>query len=69
MPHIRSRTFPGAWSQVVYQVDESPRYASDKLGLFQPLFDRADEFETKPRPVNKEDDRAIGEALEAMGVK
>lgn len=41
----------------------------DKLGLFQPLFERADEFETKPRPVNKEDDRAIGEAFEAMGVK
>ena len=41
----------------------------DKLGLFQPLFARADEIETKPRPANDEDDRVIRAAFEAMGVK
>jgi hypothetical protein len=40
----------------------------DKLGLFQPLFARAEEIEAQPRPVNDDDNRAIGEALEAMGV-
>jgi len=40
----------------------------DKLGLFQPLFARADEIETQARPVNEQDGRVIGEALKAMGV-
>jgi hypothetical protein len=40
----------------------------DKLGLFKPLFERADEIETQARAVNGDDDRVIGEALEAMGV-
>jgi hypothetical protein len=40
----------------------------DKLGLFQPLFARAEEIEGQPRPVNDDDDRAIREAFKAMGV-
>jgi hypothetical protein len=40
----------------------------DKLGLFHPLFERADAIETQARPVNADDDRVIGKAFEAMGV-
>jgi len=40
----------------------------DKLGLFEPLFARADEIETKPRPLSDEDDREIRDAFKAMGV-
>ncbi len=40
----------------------------DKLGLFQPLFARAEEIEAQPRPVNGDDDRAIRDAFRAMGV-
>jgi len=40
----------------------------DKLGLFQPLFARAEEIEAQPRPVNGDDDRVIREAFKAMGV-
>jgi hypothetical protein len=41
----------------------------DKLGLFHPLFARADEIQANPRPVNEDDERVIREAFEAMGVK
>lgn len=41
----------------------------DKLGLFRPLFARAEEIEAKPRAANEGDRRAIDEALEAMGVR
>ena len=41
----------------------------DKLGLFQPLFARAGEIEEKGRRANKDDDRAIDEALQEMGVR
>jgi hypothetical protein len=41
----------------------------DKNGLFKPLFDRADTIEEQPRKLNREDQRVITEALEAMGVK
>ena len=41
----------------------------DKLGLFKPLFDRADMLEEKPRKLNKEDQRVITEALKGMGVE
>ena len=40
----------------------------DKLGLFHPLFARADEIESQPRAANDEDDRLIREAFKAMGV-
>jgi hypothetical protein len=40
----------------------------DKLGLFQPLFARAGEIEEEGRAPNKQDDRAINDALQAMGV-
>jgi hypothetical protein len=40
----------------------------DKLGLFKPLFERADAIEAKPRKLDKQDQRVIAEALEAMGV-
>jgi hypothetical protein len=40
----------------------------DKLGLFQPLFERAEEMEAQPRPVNGDDDRTIVDAFKAMGV-
>jgi hypothetical protein len=41
----------------------------DKLGLFAPLFERADAIEEKPRKLNKEDQRVITDALKAMGVE
>jgi hypothetical protein len=41
----------------------------DKLGLFTPLFERADALESKPRKLNKEDQRVITDALEKMGVE
>ena len=40
----------------------------DKLGLFRPLFERADALQEKPRKLTEDDQRAIREALEAMGV-
>ncbi len=40
----------------------------DKLGLFHPLFERADAIETEGRELNDDDDRVIREALAAMGV-
>ena len=40
----------------------------DKLGLFQPLFARAGEIEEQGRRANKDDDRAINDALQAMGI-
>lgn len=40
----------------------------DKLGLFRPLFARAEEIEAKPRGANEEDKRVITDALKAMGV-
>jgi hypothetical protein len=40
----------------------------DKLGLFQPLFSRAEEIEAQSRRANDDDDRVIREAIKAMGV-
>jgi hypothetical protein len=41
----------------------------DKLGLFQPLFARADEIAARGRGASDEDRRVISDALEAMGVR
>lgn len=40
----------------------------DKLGLFHPLFERAQEIETQARKANDDDDRVIREAFASMGV-
>jgi hypothetical protein len=40
----------------------------DKLGLFRPLFTRAEEIEAQSRAVNDDDERVIADALKAMGV-
>jgi hypothetical protein len=40
----------------------------DKLGLFKPLFERAEVLEGKPRKLNNDDQKVIAEALKAMGV-
>ncbi len=39
----------------------------DKLGLFHPLFERADEIAAKGRELRREDQRVIIGALKAMG--
>jgi hypothetical protein len=41
----------------------------DKLGLFQPLFTRAEQIEAQGRAVNGDDERVIEQALRAMGVR
>jgi hypothetical protein len=41
----------------------------DKLGLFRPLFTRAEEIEAQGRATNDEDRHAITEAFHAMGVR
>lgn len=40
----------------------------DKLGLFKPLFGRAEMFNESPRKLHEEDRRVIADALEKMGV-
>ena len=58
------------WNEVfTRQVVVTLKGPVDKLGLFQPLFARADEIEAQPRAVSDADDRLIDESLEAMGVK
>lgn len=58
------------WNDVfAVQVVVTLKGPVDKLGLFQPLFARAAEIEEKGRAANKDDDRAITAALQAMGVK
>jgi len=41
----------------------------DKLGLFKPLFEHAEVLEQKTRKLDKEDQRVITEALQAMGAE
>lgn len=41
----------------------------DKLGLFQPLFARAEEIDVQGRAANDDDQRVIADAFQAMGVR